>query len=290
MVTADQGVRLLVAHDGRDGGRDALELARVLAAPPDPDASALVVTVSVTAHMPVEHALLGAGETADAETLFAQARETLAGMAVETRAYGGGSPAGTITTIAEGEAFGAIVVGSPHRGALGRVLLGSVATSLLNGAPADVAVAPKGYAQTRHGPLGSIAVGYDGTPEARMALRRAEALAKRSNARLRLLTVVRPPVAAPAMVPGAYAPESPPEPDKVILEGVDSVDFALAAEPVRLDGDPATQLTKACEESPVDLLVLGSRGYGPLARVLLGSVSRRIVQDAPCPVLTVRRQ
>ncbi len=282
-------MRLLVAHDGREGGRDAVELARVLAAP-DPDASAVVVTVSITGPLPMEYALLGVEESADAEPLFEDARETLAGMEVETRAYGGGSPAGILTTVAESEDFDAIVVGSPHRGVFGRILLGSVGKSLLNGAPADVAVAPKGYAQALHEALADIAVGYDGTPEAKLALRRAEALAKRSNARLKLLTVVKPPTAAPVMVPGAYAPESPPEPDKVILEGVNSVDSTLAAAPVRLDGDPAAQLTKACEEDPVDLLVLGSRGYGPLARVLLGSVSRKIVQDAPCPVLTVRRR
>jgi nucleotide-binding universal stress UspA family protein len=57
---------------------------------------------------------------------------------------------------------------------------------------------------------------------------------------------------------------------------------------VRLDGDPASELTRECAEG-VDLLVVGSRGYGPLARVLLGSVSRKVVQDAPCPVLVVRR-
>lgn len=285
---ATEGMRLLVAHDGRNGGRDALELARVLAAP-DPDASALVVNVSLTGPLPMEYALLSAEDATDAEPLFEQAREALAGMAVETRAYGGGSPAGILTMLAEREDFNAVVVGSPHRGVFGRILLGSVAKSLLNGAPADVAVAPKGYAEAQHESLRDIAVGYDGAPEAKVALRRAETLAKRSSARLKLLTVVKPPVAAPVMVPGAYAPETPPEPDRVILEGVNSVDPTLAAEPVRLDGDPARQLMSACEEDPVDLLVLGSRGYGPLARVLLGSVSRKIVQDAPCPVLTVRR-
>lgn len=87
---------------------------------------------------------------------------------------------------------------------------------LLNGAPADVAVAPKGYAEAQHEALRDITVGYDGAPESKAALQRAEALAKRSNARIKLLTVVTPPVAAPVMVPGVYAPESPPEPDKVI--------------------------------------------------------------------------
>lgn len=280
-------MRLLVAFDGKDGGRDALELARVLAAP-EQDASALVVTVLFAGPLPMEYALLPEEEAHEAEPLLEEAREKLSGIDVETRAYGGGSPAGILTRLAEREDFDVIVVGSPHRGALGRVMLGSVAMSLLNGAPADVAVAPKGYAEAQHEALRDIAVGYDGAPESKVALQRAEALAKRSNAAIKLLTVVKPPVAAPVMVPGAYAPESPPEPDKVIREGLDSVDRALAAEPTRLDGDPAMELLRACEEG-VDLLVLGSRGYGPLTRVLLGSVSRKVIHNAPCPVLAVRR-
>ena len=143
------GVRLLIGFDGSEGGRDALELARVLAAS-EQATSALVVTVLATGPLPMEYALLPAEEAADAEPLLAEARETLAGMDVETRAYGGGSPAGILTMLAEREDFDAIVVGSPHRGAVGRVMLGSVATSLLNGAPSDVAVAPKGYAQAQH--------------------------------------------------------------------------------------------------------------------------------------------
>ena len=280
-------MRLLIAFDGRDGGRDALALARVLATS-DEDASALVVTVLFAGPLPMEYALLPAEEATEAEPLLEEAAEELSGIEVETRAYGGGSPAGILTKLAEQEDFDAIVVGSPHRGPIGRVMLGSVAMSLLNGAPADVAVAPKGYAEAQHEALRDVAVGYDGAPESKLALRRAEALAKQSSARIKLLTVVKPPVAAPVMVPGAYAPESPPEPGKVIREGLDSVDRALAAEPTRLDGDPALELLRACEEG-VDLLVLGSRGYGPLTRVLLGSVSRKVVRNAPCPVLAVRR-
>lgn len=280
-------MRLLVAFDGNNGGRDALELARVLAAP-EQDATALVVTVLFTGPLPMEYALLPEEEAHEAEPLLEEAREKLAGIDVETRAYGGGSAAGILTRLAEQEDFDLIVVGSPHRGAIGRVMLGSVAMSLLNGASADVTVAPKGYAEAEHEAPRDIAVGYDGAPESKVALHRAEALAKRSNARIKLLTVVRPPVAAPVMVPGAYAPETPPEPDKVIREGLDSVDRALAAEPTRLNGDPAMELLRACEEG-VDLLVLGSRGYGPLTRVLLGSVSRKVIGNAPCPVLAVRR-
>ncbi|MBK5218351.1 MAG: universal stress protein [Thermoleophilia bacterium] len=281
-------MRLLVAVDKREGAKDALELARVLAAGEGGGAaSALVVTVHFTGPLPMEYALLPGEEAGEAEPLFEQARERLAGMDVETRAYGGGSPAGIITTLAEREGFDAIVVGSPHRGAFGRVMIGSVATSLLNGAPTDVAVAPKGYARVQHEAPRDIAVGFDGTPESKVALRHAEALAKRTNARIKLLTVVKPPAPAPVMVP-AYTPQFPPEPDKVINEGLNSIDPLLAAERTRLDGDPATELARACEEG-VDLLVVGSRGYGPMTRVLLGSVSRQLAKKAPCPVLVASR-
>lgn len=281
-------MRLLVAHDGRDGGRDALELARVLAAS-DSGASALVVTVLYGGPLPMEYALLPEEEAAEAEAILAEARDVLADLNVETRAYGGGSPAAILTTLAEDEEFDAIVVGSPHRGAIGRVVLGSVARSLLNGSPVDVAVAPAGYAQAAHEQLRDIAVGYDGGPESKLALQHAEALAKPSNAKIELITVVTPPVATPVMVPGVSVPETPPRPEKVINEGIHSIDSSLAAEPIRRDGDPAAQLLLACEEG-VDLLVVGSRGYGPVSRVLVGSVSREVIRKAPCPVLSVRRQ
>lgn len=53
-------------------------------------------------------------------------------------------------------------------------------------------------------------------------------------------------------------------------------------------GPPAETLASACEDG-VDLLVAGSRGYGPLARVLLGSVTTGLTGMAPCPVIVVPR-
>ncbi|HEX7609452.1 MAG TPA: universal stress protein [Solirubrobacteraceae bacterium] len=52
-------------------------------------------------------------------------------------------------------------------------------------------------------------------------------------------------------------------------------------------GETVAALEKQSER--LDLLVLGSRGYGPLARVLLGSVSRKLANRAHCPVLVVPR-
>lgn len=277
-------MRLLVGFDGSDGGRDALELARSLAEPAG--ASLLVVAVVPYGPLPVDFRALESDAAAEAEPLFEEARERLGGLDVETRGFGGGSPAGVITDLAEAEEIDLIVVGSPHRGAVGRALIGSVAESLLHGAPCPVVVAPHGYAEERHDPPRRVAVAYDGTPEAKAALHGAEAIAAPSAATIEVLTVVAPPVAMPGVV--GYTPIDPPDPDRIVAEAVNSVDSGLAATGRRLDGPPARTLAEACEDG-VDLLVAGSRAYGPVMRVLLGSVSTQLVHLAPCPVLVVPR-
>jgi nucleotide-binding universal stress UspA family protein len=277
-------MRLMVGFDGSDGGRDALELARTMGA--SADASALVVAVIPYGPLPVDFEALEEDAAKEAEPLFEEARERLEGLTVETRGFGGGSPAGVMTEIAEAEEVDLVVVGSPHRGAIGRALIGSVAESLLHGAPCAAVVAPRGYAAERHEPFRRIAVAYDGTLEAKAALHRAEAVAIRTDATLEILTVVAPPVAAAGVV--GYTPIDPPEPDKILNEAVKSVDGKLAAHGRRLDGPPATTLAEACEDG-IDLLVAGSRRYGPVMRVLLGSVSTQLIHMAPCPVLVEPR-
>lgn len=240
-------MRLLVGYDGSAGGRDALELARVLG--------------------------------------YRDEEGSTERIEVDPGSYAG-SPATAIVERAEREGFDAIVLGSPHRGAVGRTLIGSVAEDVLHGAPCAVAVAPRGYADAGHGPLGLVAIAYDGTLESKAALTRGRALAESSGASLRLLTVVAPPVALPGGV--GYSPIEPAEPDQVLEEGVREAGTAVTVEARRLDGPPAPTLAQACEDG-IDLLAVGSRGYGPVMRVLLGSVSSRLIADAPCPVLVAPR-
>lgn len=274
----------MVGFDGSDGGRDALELARTMGEPAG--ASALVVAIIPYGPLPVDFEALEEDAVAEAKPLFEEARERLDGLEVETRGFGGGSPAGVMTEIAEAEDVDLVVIGSPHRGAIGRALIGSVAESVLHGAPCAAVVASRGYADERHEPFRRIAVAYDGTPEAKAALRRGEAVAMRTNAAIEVLTVVAPPASVPGV--GGYVPIDPPEPDRILNEAVKSVDNKLAAHGRRLDGPPATTLAEACEDG-VDLLVAGSRRYGPVMRVLLGSVSTQLIHMAPCPVLVEPR-
>ncbi|MGN6588537.1 MAG: universal stress protein [Solirubrobacterales bacterium] len=278
-------MRILVGYDGSDGGRDALELARVLSEATG--ASVLVTTVLPYGPLPVPYEVLEEEEGERARPLFEEARERLGDLEVETRAFGGGTPAGVINDLAEREGVDAIIVGSPHRGPIGRTLIGSVADGLLHGAPCEVLTAPRGYASERRDPFRTIAVAYDDTPESKAALKRAEEIGLTCRSTIAVYTVSAPP----AVVPGAsgYAPAIPPEAGAIVTRTVKAVDERLAATGRALSGTPAAAIVEACEEAGADLLVAGSRGYGPLGRVLLGSVSTQLAHKAPCPVLVVPR-
>jgi nucleotide-binding universal stress UspA family protein len=62
----------------------------------------------------------------------------------------------------------------------------------------------------------------------------------------------------------------------------------LAVETVVREGYPATVIHEEAEEQRADLIVIGTRGLSGLKHLLLGSVAERVVQKAPCPVLTVK--
>lgn len=278
-------MKVLVGYDGSDGGRDALELTRVLTEATG--AGVLVVTVLPYGPLPIPYEILEEEEAERAQPLFEEARERLGELEIETRAFGGGSPAGVINDLAEREKVDTIVVGSPHRGPVGRTLIGSVADGLLHGAPCEVMAAPRGFAAEEHGPFRTIAVAYDDTEEAKAALARAEALALACRATIVVYTVAAPPT----VVPGAtgYTPAVAPEAGPIVTRAVKGVDERLAATGRALAGTPGSTIAEACEEIGADLLVAGSRGYGPVMRVLVGSVSTQLVRKAPCPVLVVPR-
>jgi nucleotide-binding universal stress UspA family protein len=224
----------------------------------------------------------------NAEEALARAAERLPAD-TRTVAVGGQSAARALhDALAELEA-GLLVLGSAHRGALGRVVVGSVANSMLHGARCPVAVVPRGYGGATG--LARIGVAFVDTPEGRAALSAGAALAARAGAELHVVTAV-PPIDWTGMAPppGAY-----PEDNAAALETAEAVaraaveDLAGSAEAtVEVVGDgPVSALARRSEAW--DLLVCGSRGYGPLRTVLLGSVSRSLSHEARCPLLVLPR-
>lgn len=236
--------RILIGYDGSEGGRDALALARGLAA----IEGAELVLVAALEYDPLATPA-DAYERAVAEAeerLSASARGILGETPFALRTFGGAPAPLVLTEFAERERADVIVLGSTHREGLGRVLPGSVGERVLHDGPrCAVLVAPSGFAARERLEIATIAVGYDGRNEAGHAREVATALAADLGASVETITVA---------------------------EG---------------EGDPATVLATRSRE--VDLLVVGSRGYGPVRQVLIGGVSAELMRRAGCPVLIVPR-
>ena len=174
-----------------------------------------------------------------------------------------------------------LVVGSSRRGLLGRVLVGDDTRAALNGTPCAVAIAPAGYSREPGG-IGKIGVGYDGSPESERALELARLLAADTGAALSAFDAI-------VLLPARYFTAGP----RPLTEAVDSVVADARAGILALGGieahaaygHPAEEL--AAYSTVLDLLVVGSRGYGPIGRLLHRSTSRQLARTAHCPLLVL---
>jgi nucleotide-binding universal stress UspA family protein len=270
---------VLIGVDGRSGGRDAIALARQLV-------SGKGRLVLAYVYRKASAASFGAGLVVDdrrqaEELLTAQRRAT--GVQAETVVCLDGPPGRALHQLAEREHADLLVVGSSHRGALGRMLMGDDTQAALNGAPCAVAIAPRGHAQGG-GAWTTIGVGDDGSAESALAREAARVLAERHHATVRLRSVV-----GLQSVPAAE--DEPPEWSRATLEAVERERERLGEiEGVVGDvvyGDASEELARFAAE--VDLLIVGSRGYGPLGRLVNGSTSTYLAGHSPRPLLVMPR-
>jgi nucleotide-binding universal stress UspA family protein len=203
------------------------------------------------------------------------------------------SPAHGLHKIAEANGMSLIVVGSTHTGRAGRVLPGSTAERLLHGSPCSVAVAPKGYREHAGNPIRRIAVAYNHSDEARAAVLAAAELARAFGAQLEVLGVVAAEsYGTPALMSGGPSVANLREDiERHVQESLDAIVAELpsdvAATSVRIAGGDGDAIAE--RSADFDLLVCGSRGYGPLRAVLVGGFSGRLVRSAQCPVIVVPR-
>jgi len=145
-----------------------------------------------------------------------------------------------------------------------------------------------------------ILVGVDGSAPSLKAVDFAADLASKYNAELVLLTVVPhlSPDVDPAVQEYARLEHMPVPATELALATADSMlDDArrraqakgatrISAEPSF--GDPAREIMTAARDRQADLIVVGSRGHGRLAGLLLGSVAQKVISLAHCPVFVVR--
>lgn len=200
-----------------------------------------------------------------------------------------GFVAGTITADADEHDVDCIAMPTHGRKGLERLLLGSVTERVLRTASVPVLTLRPAGRPFQH-PYRNVLVPTDGSEHARAALERGVDVAKRETSTLHLLSIVdwtslgvdvrsdfqtdalEDEAKAVVEDAAAFASESPVE---TVVESVDYGDSVHGAIRAYVDAND------------VDLVVVGTRGQTGLRRLLLGSVTEKLVRTSPVPVLTV---
>lgn len=267
---------ILIGIDGRDGGHDAIVLARLLAAPEATLTLAFVCTP-----------FLGRGaaeavvmERAEAQRMLEDERE-LAGLAANLAVKGPRSVGRGLHELAEDARADLLVVGSTRHNLLGRVVAGDDCRAALDGATCAVAIAPSGYSRSAH-QLRHLGVGYNASPGSERALSAARELVDLHGGEIEVLWVISPEdVRAEKPIPADWPSASADLMDHhtrqlAQLEGVQGV--------VACDG-PREALARFGRN--LDLLVVGSRDHKPFDRLVHGTVPRYLARHAACPLLII---
>jgi nucleotide-binding universal stress UspA family protein len=216
---------------------------------------------------------------------------------VELGTVGHGSPAKVLEAAIEELRPRLVVVGSTHRGRLGRVLPGSTAEQVMHGCSAPIAIVPHRHEMPQGG-VRAIGAGFVSTDEGRAALRSAADLARALGARLLAVMVLSPHHAddqgAELLVGASHQDPGQSRQARARLVAQDVLEAAIAelAQGVETEPDVLYQDTLEGLEAAsqrVDLMVIGARAGGALNVVGLGSVSRRLMVTAACPVLLLPR-
>lgn len=270
---------VLVGVDGRQGGRDAIALARQLTV-----AGAKLTLVHI--YKP----FLGRGaadvsalESTEGHRLLEREREH---ASVEAQLVVRGElPVGRgLHELAEELCADVIVVGSTRHSLLGRVLIGDDCRASLDGASCGVAVAPGGYAGISHR-MQRVGVGYDGSLESEHALSVAHELADLHGGSITALYVVTPQdVRKQGPAPSDWSRAI----DKLIDRQTENLARLEGVHGDVTYGEPSEELAQFGKH--LDLLIVGSRGFGPIGRLFHGSVSRYLLGHAACPLLVMPRE
>ncbi|MHB8691937.1 MAG: universal stress protein [Solirubrobacteraceae bacterium] len=276
--------KVIVGFEGSERSEDAVALARVIRGLAHSQFIAVCVYGRVGQHGP------SLPTRRQAESWAESLRERSGGR-LEVRTVAGLSAARTLHELAETERADLLVVGSTHRGKVGQTLPGTTAQRLLHGSPCPVAAAPHGYRERPPERLQRIGAAYCEDREAVEALRAAHGIASLAGAELVVIGVYDLPDSGHADY-GEYGIGDvevyPRESAKVDLEEVAaSLGGVVQVSTHFGDGRPADVLCELAAD--LDLLVMGSRGYGPMRSVLLGSVSQEVLVRCPAPVMVVPR-
>ncbi len=289
-------MRVVLATDGSDDARAATEwLTRF----PLPDSAAiLALSVADVPHSSLDVPTVRDFQQAlrdDAARVAEEARATLArrwpGATASTVE---GDPREGIVRAAEEWRADLVVLGARGLGGVKGFLLGSVSLGVAHHADCPVLVV-KGRPQS----LRRVLIAVDGSADAVSAARFFASLPLNHFTRVSLLGVAEPAF-VPATAPGYVQAGLRDVVRDLVAERREALETALAGLAAEFEakgigverqvvvGHAGEEIIAAAAPSRTDLVVVGARGLGPLRRVLLGSVSERVLRHAECPVLVVK--
>ena len=141
----------------------------------------------------------------------------------------------------------------------------------------------------------SVLVAYDRSRHARAALAQAADIARTQGASLTILTAWTSQLPWPAGIAPAVSQDTidllleaaRQEAAEALAEASTLLPQGVSARTLAVDGTPAEAIAAEVRNGGHDLVVMGSRGHGEAASIVLGSVSHRVLHISPVPVLVV---
>jgi len=284
--------KLLLATDGSQFSEGAIREAIRLAKKCSSKLSAITVIETNPEYETIAPQLLEKSEKAAREHLEAvKARAKKEGVDCGTSILEGEDSYHYISDEAAKNKISMIVMGRRGRTGLKRLVMGSTTARVIGHAPCNVLIVPRA-AQVE---FKSIVVATDGSKYSTAAASEAIGIAKKNKSALTVIAVVPAEFLTPTDVDFSMAQRelivekdmheaeknAKAIKDAAIKEGVSVQAFVMS-------GKPAEAITQTAQEKKADLIVLGSHGRSGLEKLLMGSVTERVIVSSPCAVLVVK--
>jgi len=132
-----------------------------------------------------------------------------------------------------------------------------------------------------------ILVAYDGSPQSEKAVELAFSLAECIDSSVLIFAVARPPEPATSVELGAVLDDARAHYEEGFKKILEKARHNLDVKTDIAVGHPGEHIIHRAEVDGIDLIILGRRGRSMLSRMVLGSVSERVLRYAHCPVMVV---
>jgi nucleotide-binding universal stress UspA family protein len=303
-------MKLIIGVDGSEGSLRAVDMASRLADAPR-DQVGLYFS-------PPEVLIRDSGRYTDearrrvrgvlAESVFERAKARLAEPLRQNvhTIVGEQPPRQGLVAAAEVWRADAIALGARGAAPLTELLLGSVATSVVHASPIPVVVARQRPADRGNRPL-KVLLAVDASDAGQQAAQALTLFSWPAGTEGRVVSVIEP-LFVGAVPDWLHSQTRDPEvqamaaawkrehegerqrrlDELVALRGTLPTAFQ-SADPIVAEGHPAEQILRLIDEQAIDLVVVGAVGKSAWQRLLLGSTSEALLNQAPCSVMVVRR-